>query len=372
MGRHELAEQLSGAVLEAGDDGYDEARHTWNGRFDRRPDVIARCVDADDVSAAVSWAVANGIRISVKGGGHSYAGNTVADEGLLIDLGAMNDVQVDPDSKTATVGAGATWREMDAATQDHGLATTGVTASSSGVAGSTLGGGSGYLSRAYGHALDNVLAVDLVTASGEQIRASEDENPDLFWAVRGAGANFGVVTRFEFRLHEVGPQVLAGQIIYPFDDAAEHLRFFRDFIDGAPDEFQCFPFTFRIPTIEDFPEELHGDPVLDFVVFHQDPEAVDVVSPLRELAEPILDAVAPAPYTAVQQAFDANLPADQRYYSKAHDLSALSDGAIDTFTEWVPRMQGPFTIAYLEPRGGQAGRIDNGATAAGGRDAAYS
>ncbi|MDX1658854.1 MAG: FAD-binding oxidoreductase [Nitriliruptorales bacterium] len=372
MGQHELAGQISGAVLEPGDDGYDEARHTWNGRFDRRPDVIARCADADDVSAAVSWAVENGVRISVKGGGHSYAGNTVADEGLLIDLGAMNEVQVDPGARTAQAGAGATWRELDAATQEHGLATTGVTASSAGIAGSTLGGGSGYLSRAYGHALDNVLAVDLVTATGEQVRASEDENPELFWAVRGAGANFGVVTRFEFQLHEVGPQVLAGQIIYPFDDAAEHLRSFRTFIDDAPDGFQCFPFTFRIPPIEDFPEELHGDPVLDFVVFHEDPEAVEVVAPLRDLGDPILDAVAPAPYTAVQQAFDANLPADQRYYSKAHDLSALSDGAIDTFTDWVPRMQGPFTIAYLEPRGGQAGRIDNGATAAGGRDAAYS
>lgn len=372
MGSRELAEALTGRVLEPDDEGYDEARNVWNARFDRRPDVIARCVDADDVAAAVRWARSAETPLSVKGGGHSYAGNTVADGGLLLDLSPMKDIRVDPEARVASVEAGATWRELDAATQEHGLATTGVTASSVGVAGSTLGGGTGYLSPAFGNAIDNLLSVELVTADGRTVRASEDENLDLFWAVRGAGANFGVATRFEFRLHEVGPQVLAGQIIYPFDDAEDLLRFADDFIGDAPDELQCLPFTFRVPPIDLFPEQHHGDPVLDLVVFHLDPDADDDVQPLRELGTPILDAVGPIPYVEAQQAFDANLPAGQRYYSKAHDLAGLSDDAIGTFTANVRRMEGPLSIAYLEPRKGASARVDDAETAAGGRDAPYS
>lgn len=372
MGTRDLAETLTGRALEPGDEGYDEARSVWNARFDRRPDVIARCLDADDVAAAVRWARSDDVQLSVKGGGHSYAGNTVAEGGLLIDLSPVRDIHVDADARTASVGAGVTWRELDAATQEHGLATTGVTASSVGVAGSTLGGGTGYLSPAFGNAIDNLLSVDLVTADGQTVRASEDENPELFWAVRGAGANFGVATRFEFRLHEVGPEVLAGQIIYPFDDAEGLLRFADGFIDGAPAELQCLPFTFRVPPIDLFPEQHHGDPVLDFVVFHLDPDADDDVQPLRDLGEPILDAVGPMPYVEAQQAFDANLPAGQRYYSKAHDLAELSGEAIETFTAHVRRMAGPLSIAYLEPRRGAVSHVNDEETAAGGRDAAYS
>lgn len=372
MGDHELGSRLTGAVLEPSDEGYDAARHVWNARFDRRPDVIARCADADDVAEALRWATGNGTRVSVKGGGHSYAGNTVADGGLLIDLSTMRTVDVDAEGRVVTVAAGATWAEVDAATQEHGLATTGVTVSSVGVAGSTLGGGTGYLSRLFGNALDNLLSVDLVTATGEQLRASEDENAELFWALRGAGANFGVATSFRFRLHEVGPEVLAGQIIYPFDDAEGLLRSFRRFMDEAPDDLQCLPFTFRVPPIELFPERLHGQPVLDFVVFHRDPEALDAVQPLRELGDTILDAVEPTPYTTAQQAFDPNLPEGQRYYSKAHDLAGLSDAAISDFAAHVRRMEGEFSVAYLEPRGGAVARIDSATSAAGGRDAPYS
>ncbi len=372
MSPTDLDRTLKGDVLEPGHPGYDAARSVWNGRFDRRPDVIARCIDADDVAAAVTWAREQHLRISVKGGGHSYAGNTVADDGLLIDLSPMKGVAVDAGARTVSVDAGVTWRELDAATQEHGLATTGVTASSVGVAGSTLGGGTGWLSPSFGHAVDNLLSVDLITADGRQVRAAEDENPDLFWGLRGAGANLGVATRFEFRLHEIGPEVIAGQIVYPFDDAEGLLRSTRDWLDDAPDEVQCLPFTFRVPPIDVFPEEHHGDPVLDLVVFHPDPDALDVFQPLRELGETVLDAVAPTPYTAAQQAFDANLPAGQRYYSKAHDLAGLSDDAIDTFAEHVRDMAGPLSIAYLEPRRGEVARIDADATAAGGRNAPYS
>lgn len=368
----ELDDLLHGEVLGAGDDGYDDARRVWNARFDRRPDMIARCADADDVAAAVGWAARSGVPLSVRAGGHSYAGTTVADGGLLIDLAGMTGVKVRPDDRVAVVEAGATWGQLDAATQHHGLATTGVTVSSVGVAGSTLGGGTGWLSRCHGNALDNVLAVELVTADGERLRASADEHPDLFWALRGAGPNFGVVTSFEFRLHEVGPLVLAGQVIYPFDDAERLLREFRGFMEQAPDEFQCLPFTFRVPPVEPFPEELHGEPVLDFVVFHTDPEALDVVQPLRELGEPILDAVGPVAYTAAQQSFDPNLPSGQRYYSRAHDLAHLDDAAIDDFARFVRTMEGPLTAAYLEPRGGAVARVAPETTAAGGRAAPYS
>lgn len=367
----QLASTISGTVLTPSDRGFDDARHVWNARFERTPDVIARCANADDVAAAVAWARAEEVRLSVKGGGHSYAGTTVAGEGLLVDLSPMRRVEVDADARRARVQAGATWGEVDAATQEHGLATTGVTVSTVGVAGSTLGGGTGYLSRLHGDALDNLLAVDLVTVEGEQLRVDEEHHPELFWGVRGAGHNLGVVTAFEYRLHEVGPEVLAGQIIYPFGEAERMLRDFRAFMAEAPEAFQCLPFTFRVPPIELFPEEFHGQPVLDFVVLHTDPGALDVVQPLRELGEPILDAVGPTPYVEAQQAFDPNLPAGQRYYSQAHDLTALSDGAIDTFAAHVRDMRGEFTAAYLEPRGGAVGRVDEDATARGGRSTAH-
>lgn len=366
------APATKGSVLHPGDAGYDEAREVWNARFDRRPAAIVRCLDADDVAAAVTWGRQRGLPICVKGGGHSYAGHTVADGSLLLDLSPMAGIKVSPDDRVAMVQAGATWADVDSATQHHGLATTGATVSSVGVAGSTLGGGSGWLSRAFGNALDNLVSIEVVTVDGERVRASADENADLFWGMRGAGANLGIATSFEYRLHEVGPEVLAGQIIFPFDDAEAHLRFFRDFMASAPDAFQCLPFTFRVPPIDLFPTSLHGQPVLDFVVFHLDPSATDVVQPLRELGEPILDAVAPTPYTNAQQAFDPNLPAGQRYYSKGHDVADLSDGAITAFAANVRQMQGALTAAYLEPRGGAVAAVDSSDTAAGGRQASYS
>ncbi len=360
-------------MLGPADDGFDEARRIWNARLDARPDLIASCRDADDVAAAVAHARANGLAITVKGGGHSYAGKSAADGGVLIDLSGMDRIEVDPAARRVTVGPGATWAQVDEATQAHGLATTGATVSFVGVAGFTLGGGTGNLSRAQGFAADNLLAADVVTADGRQVRASDDEHPDLFWALRGAGANFGIVTSFELQLHEVGPEVLTGQVIYPFDGAGEMLRTYRGFMADASDGMQCYAFMFRIPPVEPFPEEAHGEPALDFVVFHRDPEAIAAVQPLRELGEPILDAVAPAPYTVAQQAFDANLPERQRYYTRAHDLAEVPDGAIDTITDHVPEMRGGFTSAYFEPMGGAIARVDPGATAVGSRrTAAYS
>lgn len=368
----ELEDQVDGAVLRPGTAGYDAARRMWNARFDRRPDVAVRCTSAADVAAAVRWAQSRGEPISVKGGGHSYAGHTVADGGVLLDLSGMSGIKVRAEDRLASVQAGATWAQLDSATQHHGLATTGPTVSSVGVAGSILGGGTGWLSRRFGNALDNLAAVDVVTVDGEHVQASPGEEPELFWGMRGGGANLGIATSFELGLHEVGPSVLAGQVVYPFDDAESLLRSFRSFMADAPDELQCLPFTFRAPPIDAFPERCHGQPVLDFVLFHLDPGASDAVAPLRTLGEPLLDAVGPMPYVEAQQAFDPNLPAGQRYYTQAHDLAELTDGAIDDFAANVRDMRGALTAAYIEPKGGAVARVPEDSTAAGGRGAAAS
>jgi len=376
MGGSELAEQIRGQVLESGDGGFDEARALWNTRFDRRPDLVVRCTSSSDVKASIEYAREHELRLSVKGGGHSYAANSVADGGLLIDLSLMKAARVDAEARTVTIEGGVTCAELDAATQEHGLATPTATVSSVGVIGAALGGGGGYLSRKYGLMIDNVISAEVVTADGRRLRAASDENVDLFWALRGGGGNFGVVTSLELRLHDVGPQVLSGQIIYPFDRAGELLRFFRGFMAEAPEEFQCYPFCFRVPPIDLFPEETHGQPVLDFVVYHQDPEAVDFVQqdfvqPLRELGEPILEEARLSRYVDAQTGFDANMPKGQRYISKAHDLSALSDGVIDTMVQYVPQMVGAFTAAYFDPLGGAVGRVDTSATPYEGRATAF-
>lgn len=360
-----------GEVLGAADAGFDEARALWNMRLDRHPDLIVRCSTGGDVKAAVDHARNEGMRLSVKGGGHSYAANSVGEGGLLIDLSQMKAISVDSEARTVTVEGGVTCADMDAATQVHGLATPTPTVSSVGVIGAALGGGGGYLSRRYGLTLDNILSVEVVTADGRQLRASVDENPDLFWGVRGGGGNFGVVTSMELRLHEVGPQVLAGQVIYSFDAAGEYLRFFREFMEEAPDEFQCYPFCFKVPPIDLFPEATHGQPVLDFVMCHQDPDASEFVQPLQNLGDPILSLVGPSPYVEVQTGFDANLPKGQRYTSKAHDLNGLSDGAIDTMVEYVPRMEGALTATYFDPLGRAISRVDGSATPYGGRSTRY-
>ena len=250
-----LRTDLSGGLIAPGDAGYDAARRGWNGRFDRRPGAIARCAAAGDVVTAIRAAREHGIRVAVRSGGHSYAGNSSIDDGLLIDLSAMGGVDVDAGERAASVGPGVRWGAFDAATQAHGLATTGGTVSTVGVPGYTLGGGTGYLARKHGLALDNLTGADVVTADARIVRVSATENPDLFWALRGGSGNFGVVTTLDFRLHELGPEALAGQIVHPFEDAGRVLRFFRDFMADAPDSLQVYAFLIRVPPVEPFPEE---------------------------------------------------------------------------------------------------------------------
>ncbi len=367
-----LAAAVSGEVLRPGDADYDEARRVWNVRFDGRPAAVVRCADAEDVRSAVRFAHRGGLQLSVKGGGHAYAANTVGDDGLLVDLSRMKGLTVDPEAKTARVEPGVTWGEFDQAAQQHALATPGGTVSTVGVAGLALGGGAGYLSRKHGMTIDNLLSADVVIADGGLIRASLEENADLFWALRGGGGNFGVVTSFEFKLHELGPEVLAGQIVHRFDDARDVLRLYRDFMDEAPDEIQCYAFVLRVPPIDVFPKEFHGELAIDLVVFHTDVGGEESLRPLLDFGDPILAFVARQAYTEVQQAFDASLPAGHRYESRAHYFTALSDEALEAFTANVNELPGPFTVAYFGAEGGAIGHVSGSATAFPHRDAAYS
>jgi FAD/FMN-containing dehydrogenase len=353
-----LRQQLRGEVLVRDDAGFDEARTVWNARFDRSPGLIARCAGSDDVAAAVRHARTHALDVSVKGGGHAYAGNTVVEDSLLIDLGSMRTVSVDAPNRRATVGGGCTWADVDSATTAHGLATPGGTVSSVGVGGVTLGGGSGWLSRKYGLAADNLRAAEVVTAAGAVVEANERENSELLWALCGGGGNFGIVTSFEFELHPVPSELVAGQIVYPADRAAELLRLYRDYIRDAPDEVMCYPFVIRVPPIDVFPEAWHGTLALDFVVAYVGPpdEGMAHLQPFREPGDPILDFVAAQPYTALQQSFDAGLGYGNRWYSRSTQMDELSDAAIDTIVDRLPPLPGAFSIVYLGPTDGAASR----------------
>jgi FAD/FMN-containing dehydrogenase len=368
-----LRNRMRGPVLTPDDDAYDDACVIWNARLQQPPAAVARCTGTADVMAAVDVARANDLQVAVKGGGHSYAGASVAEDALMIDLSPMDGVRVDPDAKMARVQGGATWGDFDHEAQVFGLATTGVTVSTVGVAGSTLGGGTGYLARKHGLALDNLIAADVVTADGDLVHASEQENADLFWGLRGGSGNLGVVTSFQFQVHEVGPEVLAGQIVHPIEAAGEGLRFYRDFMANAPDELQAYAFFVHIPPMPAFPEEYHGKTALDFVVAYAGDQSTgeSVLQPLRDFGDPILDGVHPQPYTALQQTFDAGVPKGHRWYSKAHYLDHLPDDAIDTVVDYVDPLPGPFSMVYFEPMGGAIGRVDSSATAFPHRDAAY-
>ena len=360
-----LAERIRGETLFPGEAGYDEARTVWNGMIDRRPAVIVRCRSATDVMAAVDFARTRSLPLSVKGGGHSVAGNAVCDGGVMVDLSAMNSVQVTPEARRARVGPGARWGEFDQTAQAFGLATTGGIDSRTGVAGLTLGGGVGYLARKHGLAVDNLVAADVVTAAGELVRASEDEHPELFWGLRGGGGNFGIVTSFEFQLHPVGPEVLTAQIFYPVDQAGEILRAYRDLTAAAPDELALYALVTHVPPAAPFPETFHGQVALALLACYcGNLEAgEELLKPLRRLGSPIFRAIQPMEYTALQKSFDAAFPDGGRYYWKTQYLADLPDAAIDTIVEHAAVLPGAYTSMSIEPAGGAIGRVDPTATA---------
>jgi FAD/FMN-containing dehydrogenase len=369
----ELRPSLRGELLFAGDAGYEEARKIWNGMIDRRPAMIARCAGAADVMAAVRFAREQGVPLAVRGGGHAVAGHAVCDGGLVIDLSAMTGVRVDPVERVARARGGALWRDLDHESQALGLAVTGGIVSHTGIGGLTLGGGIGWLMRKHGLSIDNLLAADVVTAEGDLLRASETEHRDLFWGLRGGGGNFGVVTSFEFRLHAVGPTVLAGMLLYPMDDAREVLAFLRDFLVEAPDELGVIANLRLAPPLPVVPAELHGQPVVGLLVCYAGAvdEGEEVVRPLREFGQPALDAIVPKPYLAHQAMLDPAFPHGRHYYWKSSELPPLTDEAIEAIVERCSAITSPYSSVPIFTLGGAVARVGEEKSAYSNRSAAH-
>jgi FAD/FMN-containing dehydrogenase len=362
-----------GRLINAYDPDYDSARAVWNGAVDRRPHLIARCIGSADVAAAVRYARDHDLEIAIRGGGHNVAGTAVCDDGIVIDLSAMRGVRVDPANRRAWVQGGALWGDVDHETQAHGLATTGGIVSHTGVAGLTLGGGVGWLMRKHGLTVDNLLAADIVTADGALLRASEHEQPDLFWALRGGGGNFGVVTSFEFRLHPIGPTVLAGPILWEASDAGEVLRFYRDFVRDVPDELGTVVRFGTAPPLSVVPDELHWRPVVMIGTCYAGPiaDGERVLRPLRSCRSPVLDLVGPAPYVGFQGALDSTVVHGWNYYWKSTHLPELSDDLIDVLAARAFSCASPRSYAAMFHLKGAVGRVAEGGTAFGNRHASH-
>jgi FAD/FMN-containing dehydrogenase len=364
---------VRGPVLRPGDAGYDDARAIWNGLIDRRPALIVQCMGAADVVDAVNFARDQSLLLSIKGGGHNVAGNAVNDGGLVIDLSQMNGVHVDPATQTVRAQGGATWADADREAQLFALAVPGGVVSTTGVAGLTLHGGVGHLRRKHGLSIDNLLSVDIVTADGKLRRASASENEDLFWAVRGAGSNFGVVTSFEFRAHPVGPMVMVGAVFYPLEDVRELLPAWRDYMASAPEELSSLALCWSVPAGEPFPPEHHGKPV--FIVAGAYAGSLEdgepVVQPLRELGRPLIDLSGPWPWVGLQSAFDALFPKGQYRYWKSRAVAELTDGAIATIAELAEGRPTPITDIVIWHHGGAMSRVGESETAYAGRDAPF-
>ena len=369
----QLRESFHGRLLTRGAPGYDEARTIWNAMIDRRPALIASCVDASDVANAVRFARENSLLTSIRGGGHNIAGNAVSDDGFMIDLSPMKSVVVDPATRTARVGAGATLGDIDRATQEHGLATPLGINSTTGVAGLTLGGGFGWLSRRLGLSSDNLRSADVVTAEGKRIRASAEENQDLFWGLRGGGGNFGVVTSFEFALHPVGPTVLAGLIVHPLDDAKDVLRFYRSFAPEAPEELALWFVMRKSPPLPFLPAEWHGKEILVLAACYSGDlaDGERILKPLREFGHPIADVIGPQPFAAWQTILDPLLTPGMRNYWKSHDFLDLDDGLIDVLVDFARRLPDPNTEIAFAQLGGAISRLTNADSAYARREAQY-
>jgi FAD/FMN-containing dehydrogenase len=364
---------LRGAAIRPGDEGYDEARALWNGLIDRRPALIVQSTGAADVVDAVNFARDQNLLLSIKGGGHNVAGNAVNDGGVVIDLSQMRGVRVDPATKTVWAQAGATWGDVDRETQLFGLAVPGGVVSTTGVAGLTLHGGIGHLRRKHGLSIDNLLAVDIVTADGRLRTASATENEDLFWGARGAGSNFGVVTSFEFQAHPVGPMVMVGATFYALEDARALLPAWRDYMAQAPEELSSLAVCWSIPAHEPFPPDLHGRPALLIASVYADSveDGEPVVQPLRELAQPVIDLSGPWPWLGLQSGFDALFPKGELRYWKSRALAELTEDAIDEIADWASRRPTPISDITIWHHGGAMSRVDDTATAYAGRDATF-
>ena len=357
-----LTQAMQGFVLSSTDDGYDEARTIWNAMIDKRPALIAMCESASDVQHAVRFAAQHGLLTAVCGGGHNVAGNAVCDGGLMINLTRMKNIAVDPAARIANVGPGATLGELDAATQQHGLVAPGGIISETGVAGLTLGGGFGWVSRSYGMSIDNLRSIDVVLASGELLPASATVNQDLFWGLRGGGGNFGIATNFEFQLQQLGPEIYCGLIVYPFEQAGDVLRFYREFAAAAPRELTVWGVTRKAPPLPFLDEWVHGQLVQVLAcAYTGDPaEGERLLQPLREFGNPHGEHLGMAPFTAWQSAFDGLHTAGSRNYWKSHNLDDLNDGAIATVLEYIQKAPSAECEVFIAQLGGAM--ADVGAT----------
>jgi FAD/FMN-containing dehydrogenase len=369
----ELKGGFDGAILLPSDGTYDSARQIWNAMIQKRPSIIARCVTTQDVVRAVNFARDNHLLLAVRGGGHNIAGNAMCDDGLVIDLSKMTAAQVDPSARRVTIEGGATLGNLDAATQAHGLATPVGINSTTGIGGLTLGGGFGWLSRKYGLTVDNLESAEVVTATGDVVRASATENPDLFWALRGGGGNFGVVTRFEFRLHPVGPEVLSGLVVYPISEAKSVLQQYREFMAKAPEELNVWAVMRAAPPLPFLPESVHGQGMIALaLIYAGDPKQGEpLVQPLRKFGTPLGEHIGLQPYVAWQQTFDPLLTAGARNYWKSHNFTTLQDGLFDVVVEYVERLPSPQCEIFFGAIGGATKRpaLDSAAYAQ--RDAEF-
>jgi FAD/FMN-containing dehydrogenase len=367
-------EELSGfrgQLIAPEDGGYEDARQVYNAMIDRRPALIARCADAEDVVAAVRFAAAHDLLLAVRGGGHNGAGLGTCDGGVVIDLSPMKAIAVDPDARTVRVQGGCTWGEVDAATNEHGLATPSGIISTTGVGGLTLGGGLGHLTRKCGLTIDNLLRAEIVLASGEQVIASAEEHPDLFWAIRGGGGNFGIVTSFEFRLHEVDT-VVAGPTFWPVETGADVLSVYRDFITSAPRELNGFFLYGSVPPGPPFPEELHLRPVSGIVWCYVggEEDAAKAMAPLLEnVPEPLMHGVQSMPHPALQGAFDGVYPKGDQWYWRADFVKEIPDEAVEIHGKYGAEMPTWKSTMHLYPIDGAAHDVDSSETAWNYRDA---
>lgn len=364
---------IKGRVLTPDDANYDEARQIWNAMINRRPAVIVQPADAGDVGPAIQFSRANALEISVRGAGHNIAGNAVCNGGMMIDFSNMRNVRVDAGKKRAYVGPGATLADLDNATQQHGLATPVGINSTTGIAGLTLGGGFGWLTRKHGMTIDNLISADVVTADGKRLGASEKDNAELFWALRGGGGNFGVVTEFEFALHPVGPEILAGLIVFPFAQAQQVLTHYRQFASAAPEDLSVWVVLRQAPPLPFLPENVHGQEVVVLPIFYAGAvaEGQKLVERLRTFGDVLGEHIGAQPYTQWQKAFDPLLAPGARNYWKSHNFTELGDGALDAIIEYAGKLPSPQCEIFIGHIAGAANRVAPGAMAYAHRDAKF-
>jgi FAD/FMN-containing dehydrogenase len=353
-----FAQGFKGQLLQPDSAGYDDARSIWNAMIDKKPALIARCTSTEDIVQAVRFAKAHGLLLAVRGGGHNIAGNATCDGGMVIDLSQMKKVAVDPAAKTATAQPGALLSDFDKATAEHGLATPLGINSTTGIAGLTLGGGFGWISRKFGLTIDNLIEAEIVTATGEVLKASATQNPDLFWGIRGGGGNFGIATSFTYKLHAVGPEIFSGLIVHPFSDAKNLLKFYREFTKTLPDDVTVWVVMRKAPPLPFLPEEWHGKEVLVFAAACAgDPDAgAKALQPLRDFGKPIADVMGMNPLAGWQQAFDPLLTPGMRNYWKSHDFNEIADGLIDEITKAINTLPSPHTEVFIAQMGGATSR----------------